>query len=74
MKNLFFILIAIVAIIPAYAANDEQSEDNFISNSISIAADRLNKYASGEEEIVSENAKGAEKELNQDRDVFGGAN
>lgn len=74
MKILFFILIAIAASMPAYAVNDEQSGDNFISNSISVAVDKLNKYASGEEDIVSEDAKGAEKELNQDRDVFGGAN
>lgn len=61
---LLALLIAVTAILPACAEEQEGGKDNFISNALSDVFDKLNQYSSGEKRIIY-----TEEEMKQEKDA-----
>ena len=78
MKILIFAVLIIAATVSAYAADDSTqkeglfSKGSFLSEAISSVTDKVGKLGSDDEKIVSNDAKGVNKDiLEYDRDPLG---
>ena len=57
-KIMVVLLILALASAFAYAEEAQLGRDDFFSQSVASVFDKLNKYATGEKQIISEDAKG----------------
>ena len=80
MKIFFLAIIAVITIAPVYVeAGEKQDQDeslfskgSFLSEAVSSVTDKLGKVGSGDDKIVSDNARGIDKDtLEYDRDPLG---
>jgi hypothetical protein len=55
---LVLLILAAAAATVAYAEDAQLGKDDFFSQSVASVFDKLNKYATGEKQIISEDAKG----------------
>jgi len=62
-KTLFFAVIMMTALTPAWSLEEKKEGDSFLTDAISSAVKKIDKVTSGEERIIDENAKGADKDI-----------
>lgn len=71
LRTLFLIIMMVAISSLVYAEGPNKGDDNFISSSFSAVFDKLNDYASGEKKIFTDDAKGADEEVDYSRDALG---
>ena len=78
MKRLIFAVIVMLVVVPGYAADDGTekeglfSKGSFFSEAISSVTDKVGRLGSDDERIMSNDAKGVNKDiLEYDRDPLG---